>query len=362
MKELDNLIEISRRYGKNSDYVIAGGGNTSYKNSRHLWIKGSGTSLATINAEGFVKLNREKLKEIAIKTYPEDAVLREEQVKNDLATAIEDREGKRPSVETSLHELLDYPYVVHTHPAKVNGLTCSNQAEKRTAELFGEDALFIPYTDPGYTLFKVVDNKVKEYRNKNARYPKIVILENHGVFVSADTTEEIDEIYGVLNNKLDSVISVIPFDSVDNSVESTIMINGDKKVKIEKSSPLINYFTDNLERFSLVNIAFTPDNIVYCKAYYPMADSDETLIDTIIGFKADKGYLPRVTAIEKHGIVVIEDTLKSAHTVLEVFEDMLKTAVYAENFGGAKAMTPDQIAFIDNWEVENYRRKISKEQ
>ena len=362
MNELDNLVEISRRYGKNYDYVIAGGGNTSYKNNEHIWIKGSGTSLATIDADGFVRLNRDKLKEIANKTYPENAVLREEQVKNDLAAAIEDRERKRPSVETSLHELLDYAYVVHTHPAKVNGLTCSIQAEKKTNELFGDEALFIPYTDPGYTLFKVVDNKVKEYKNQYNRYPRIVILENHGIFVSADTTDEIDEIYTQLNNKLDSVISETPPDSIGNSTESTININGEEKVKIEKSSPLINFFTDNREKFDLVNVAFTPDNIVYCKAYYPMADSDKNLIDTITEFKAEKGYLPRVTAIEKQGIVVIEDSLKSAQTVIEVFEDMLKTAVYAENFGGAKAMTPEQIAFIDNWEVENYRRKVSKEE
>ena len=362
MTELDNLIEISHRYGKNPDYVIAGGGNTSYKNSEYIWIKGSGTSLATIEADGFVRLNRAKLKEIARKTYPEDATLREEQVKNDLAAAIEDREGKRPSVETSLHELLDYAYVVHTHPAKVNGLTCSIQAEKKTIELFGEEALFIPYTDPGYTLFKVVDNKVKEYNAKNSKYPQVVILENHGIFVSADTTEEIDKIYTQLNNKLNSVITETPLDSTGSSVESTININGEEKVKIEKSSPLINYFTDSRERFSLVNIAFTPDNIVYCKAYYPMADSNDSLIDTVTQFESEKGYLPRVTAIEKQGIVVIEDSLKSAHTVIEVFEDMLKTAVYARNFGGAKAMTPEQIAFIDNWEVENYRRKISKEE
>ncbi len=361
MKELDDLIDISHRYGKDTDYVIAGGGNTSYKNDQYIWIKGSGTSLATIEADGFVRLNRDKLREIADKTYPENAALREEQVKNDLNAAIEDRKGKRPSVETSLHELLDYAYVVHTHPAKVNGLTCSKSAEKSTVELFGDEALFISYTDPGYTLFKVVDNKVSEYKAKNHRYPKIVVLENHGIFVSADTTGEIDEIYDLINRKLDSVISIYPPEFAGKCVESTITINGEEKVKIEKRSPLISYFTDRKERYNLVNIAFTPDNIVYCKAYYPMVHSKENLIDTVTKFNTEKGYLPRVTAIEKDGIVVIEDSLKSAHTVVEVFEDMLKTAVYTENFGGAKAMTSEQIAFIDNWEVENYRRKVSKE-
>ena len=39
MKEIEELIEISRKYGKDSRYVIAGGGNTSYKNAEKLWVK-----------------------------------------------------------------------------------------------------------------------------------------------------------------------------------------------------------------------------------------------------------------------------------------------------------------------------------
>mgnify|MGYP006920736213 CR=1 FL=1 len=33
MKEIEQLIEISQFYGRDSRYVIAGGGNTSYKNA-----------------------------------------------------------------------------------------------------------------------------------------------------------------------------------------------------------------------------------------------------------------------------------------------------------------------------------------
>ena len=33
MKEIDNLIAVSRKYGADSRFVIAGGGNTSYKDA-----------------------------------------------------------------------------------------------------------------------------------------------------------------------------------------------------------------------------------------------------------------------------------------------------------------------------------------
>ena len=361
MKEIDELIEISRRYGSDKNYVIAGGGNTSYKNDEYVWIKGSGTSLAVIDENGFVKLDRKKLKLIGKKEYPHDVVLREEQVKNDLAAAIDDKPGKRPSVETSLHELLDYAFVVHTHPSKVNGLTCSVRAEEKTKEIFGDEALFIRYTDPGYTLFAKVRDEVIKYGTESGSHPHIVFLENHGVFVAADTTREIDDIYRLINEKLDKKIKIIPGSSEGQVENLSFELKGEKKVMLKKNSPLIEGFVKNKKEFAKVSVAFTPDNIVYCKAYYPFATNASEMETAVSGLIYEKGYWPRVIGINGEGLCVLEDSIKSAYTVLEVFEDMLKTAVYAENFGGAKPMTPEQIAFIDNWEVENYRRKVARE-
>ncbi len=73
------LIEISRHYGKNPDYVLANGGNTSWKNNESMYVKASGVSLADIDESGFVKMSREKLAAIWQKNYPEDADMREEE-------------------------------------------------------------------------------------------------------------------------------------------------------------------------------------------------------------------------------------------------------------------------------------------
>jgi NAD(P)-dependent dehydrogenase (short-subunit alcohol dehydrogenase family) len=42
-----------------------------------------------------------------------------------------------------------------------------------------------------------------------------------------------------------------------------------------------------------------------------------------------------------------------------VFEDFIKVSFYSSLCGGTKFLTPEQSAFIDKWEVENYRRKVS---
>ena len=69
---VNELVGISRKFGNDKSYVLAGGGNTSVKDEGRLWVKASGVSLATIDENGFVSLSREKLKVISAKNYSND--------------------------------------------------------------------------------------------------------------------------------------------------------------------------------------------------------------------------------------------------------------------------------------------------
>ena len=60
-ENLNALAKMSNKYGSDSNFVLAGGGNTSYKDEEYLYIKGSGTALATIQPEDFVVMNRAAL-------------------------------------------------------------------------------------------------------------------------------------------------------------------------------------------------------------------------------------------------------------------------------------------------------------
>ena len=48
----------------------------------------------------------------------------------------------------------------------VNGVLCSRNAKHMISDLFGEEALFVPYTDPGYTLFKKLESEIEKYRGR----------------------------------------------------------------------------------------------------------------------------------------------------------------------------------------------------
>ncbi|MDA3854549.1 MAG: class II aldolase/adducin family protein, partial [Bacteroidales bacterium] len=367
-KGMEQLIAVSQLFGKNPLYVIAGGGNTSFKTDDKLWIKASGSALATIDESGFVCLSREGLAKIAKKVYPDNSTKREEEVKNDLNISILYPKDKRPSVETSLHEIIDYAYVVHTHPTLVNALMCAVDAEQQCLKIFGTEALFIEYTDPGYILFKKVYEKIEAFKAEKGFCPKVIFLENHGVFVAADTCEEIEEIYNAINTKLKTYVNeeLPAFTVKDEALLSATYVAQQFPLEgaIAKvfSSALISKYISSKEVFSVVDTAFTPDGIVYCKAKYPFVETEDVdaIIEAANAFNTVHGFPPKAMAIKEKGLLVIEDNEKSVNTVAEVYTDMLKIAFYAENFGGSKPMTDEQIAFIDNWEVENYRRKIAK--
>ncbi len=373
MKEIQDLIDISRYYGKDSRYVIAGGGNTSYKNKDKLWVKASGSALATITEDGFAVLDREKLQVLSEKVYSSDSAEREEQVKNDLAVATITK-GKRPSVETSMHNIIDFAFVVHLHPTLVNGLMCSNHAANELKRLFGEKSLYIEYTDPGYVLFKKVENAIINYRANFKEEPTVIWLQNHGIFVAADSIEEIKTQYDYILNTLEKEVQYpLPTgeratcacsELIVPAIRSMVSTQGLKTLKIRKNE-LIKHFYDSEIEQEKITKPFTPDAIVYCKSNYIFINSEETekvileASEKVDNFISAHAYLPKVFLIKGVGLVAVGDHANQCDIILDVFEDALKTAYYAESFGGQHPMTQAQIDFIDNWEVENYRRSVA---
>ena len=372
MNPIEKLVEISRKYGADSRFVIAGGGNTSYKTADRLWVKASGHALATITEEGFAVLDRALLNPMGDRKYSSDTAEREEQVKRDLASACVTR-GLRPSVETSLHNCLEAAYVVHLHPTLVGGLMCSKDAKDRCAQLF-PDALYIEYTDPGYTLFKKVYDRVAVYKAEKGREPQVIFLQNHGIFVGADTTEEIETVYDGIIARLEKEVYPLPegeatvCDCVSETIPAIrqILSRGGRGLKTLKvtNDALIERFVESKDAAAAVLTPFTPDGIVYCKSEYIYLDAP---CNKLVGQAEKKieayiekhGYTPKVLLIKGIGLVAVGDNARNAGIVTEVFLDAMKIAWYSMSFNGPHPMTRRQIDFIDNWEVENYRRKVA---
>ena len=143
---LEKITALSVKYGSDARFVLAGGGNTSFKDEKFLYVKPSGVSLAAIKPENFVKMDRAQIRKIFTEKLPDDDTAREAAAKDLMMAAV--CSGGRPSVEAPLHELLPFAYVVHLHPALVNGMTCAEKGmviskaeRKRTAAGDSSDSL-----------------------------------------------------------------------------------------------------------------------------------------------------------------------------------------------------------------------------
>ncbi len=221
---MNHLVEFSRRYGSDPELVLAGGGNTSMKENGVLYVKGSGCSLSTIRADNFVAMDLEKLRDICKKEYPADDKTREALFLADVnATKKPGEENKRPSVEALLHALFPQRYVLHLHPALVNGLTCAVDGRRAAAKLFPE-AIWVDACRPGYTLAKHLADRIGPETDT-------VLLQNHGVFFASDSPEGLSVL-------LNSMI---------------------EKLKAQLPGPL----PEELPEADLAK-PFTPDHIVYC--------------------------------------------------------------------------------------------------
>jgi NAD(P)-dependent dehydrogenase (short-subunit alcohol dehydrogenase family) len=77
-------------------------------------------------------------------------------------------------------------------------------------------------------------------------------------------------------------------------------------------------------------------------------------------FISEYGYLPKNIIIKDIGVFAIDENYSAAEACLDIYEDLIKISYYATLCGGIKFLTPEQVSFIDQWEVENYRRKVSQ--
>ena len=129
LDSLDALTYRSNLLGSDRSLANIGGGNTSAKGTlvdhtgrelRALWVKGSGTDLATITPAGFAVLRLDEVLPLRRWAEMDDATMVDYLVRCGVRP-----DQPRPSIETLLHAFVPAPQVDHTHPDAIIALTSS---------------------------------------------------------------------------------------------------------------------------------------------------------------------------------------------------------------------------------------------
>ncbi|MCG8479074.1 MAG: class II aldolase/adducin family protein [Spirochaetales bacterium] len=389
MTPLQEIVDLSRRYGEGTDWVIAGGGNTSVKDGESMWIKASGTTLEGIDESGFVHMDRRALAALWERPYPADPDRREQRALADLLASRGDGDATaRPSVETLMHALFPHRIVCHTHPARVNGITCARDGREATRSLLGSDTAWMPTVNPGYTLAQELRDRIEAWRTAHeGRWPAAVVMQNHGLVVAGETAEEVHaanrRIHRIVTTATRRTPTLAPEERdtppLRELAEAVTEGYREAETGYGNPSPMLQStaFTNpellrragSRSSFAPLLGALTPDHIVYSghrPCFVPLTAPQapapsirKAVVDAVRQFRSREGALPKIIVVQGRGAVAVTTTEKRSTYARLLFLDALKIACYAESFGGVAPMPEDQVEFIRNWEVERFRERRS---
>jgi rhamnulose-1-phosphate aldolase/alcohol dehydrogenase len=186
---LDELVYRSNLLGADRSLANQGGGNTSAKGTVHdhlgrdvgvLWVKGSGTDLASITPAGFAVLRLDEILPLLEREEMNDAAMVDY-----LRRCALDPDQPRPSIETLLHAFIKAPHVDHTHPDAIIALTSSPNGRELANQVFGNEAVWLDYERPGFAMSRHIVRLLASNPSAGA-----VLLEKHGLVTWGESSDE----------------------------------------------------------------------------------------------------------------------------------------------------------------------------
>lgn len=171
---IDELERYSARWGADFGLVQGAGGNTSLKLDDRMCVKASGFRLAdALRQSIFIDVLRTEALAMA----------------DGGPTPVGD-DGRRASIETSLHGVIPQPIVTHLHMVALIAIAIRADAEAVLKErLEGLRWGFVPYLKPGVAVAGAVRKCLAE------RGPlDVIVLANHGIVFAAENFETADRL------------------------------------------------------------------------------------------------------------------------------------------------------------------------
>jgi rhamnulose-1-phosphate aldolase/alcohol dehydrogenase len=402
--ELEALVYRSNLLASDRAIVNFGGGNTSVKSrevdhtgreANILWVKGSGTDLATIDAAGFTGLRLDEILPLTGRTEMSD-----EEMVAYLGRCQVDPSMPRASIETLLHAFVPHAHVDHTHPDSIGAIVGTAEGERFAQECFGADAVWIPYIRPGFALSKLVAEAVAAHPEA-----KIVLLAKHGLVTWGDTAEEayaatLDTINRAAAFVAELAAGKEPFGgsrtvalddgardellaSVLPALRGAVSVDGPRILQVD-TSPAVLEFACGHDSAELSQVgAACPDHLVHTRrrpvwVSFDAATEDATvlssrIVECVAAWQAsEREYFeayqdgdrmsdpsPRVVIVEGVGMVSIGRTLKAARVSRDLYHRAINVVRAASMLGGFVSLTDEESFAVEYWPLELYKLSLA---
>ena len=380
-------VYTSRLLGRDKSLVLHGGGNTSVKLREKnlfgeerdvLYVKGSGWDLETIEAPGFAPVDLEYVRRLA--ALP---ALSDPQMVNELATHTLRAGAPAPSIETLLHALLPHRYVDHTHADAVLSISNSPDGERRIRDIYGANAVIIPYIMAGFDLAAYC---AREFPKQAAKGTVGMVLLSHGVFSfgedARESYERMIELVSLAEKYLQAQkawsIGLPPAPVPAFKREDAAKVRHDVSraagfpmVCLCNDSPRFLGFANHPQATNISQRGpATPDHVIRTKPL-PMLGRDVAAFGAAYRTyfegnakqaKEPKTMLdpaPRMALDRDLGLLAFGRSAKDARIVEELYEHTVEVILRAEALGGWRALEPKHIFDIEYWDLEQAKLKKS---
>lgn len=334
--QLRDLAEMSERIGSDASLVQGPGGNTSIKDDRELWVKASGLWLAeAMTRPAFVPIRIEPVREAMTNgsyDVPAAAIMEERNSAN-----------LRPSIETALHALMPHKVVIHAHA--VNAMTTSilaNGEEIAAQKLSGLSWDWIAYHRPGAPLARAVARSIQSKR------PDILILQNHGLVVGADTTEAAEALLHAVEERLAWPERPFPAGS-----SPAIATHADERFDVHSS---VSELAMDASAYALLSqVVLVPDQVVFLGGAVPTIDADESVAEAARRVEATTGVEPKLFMLAGVGALVARERSDATDALIDGLAAIARRVPMGARTTG---LSQADVAELLGWDAEHHRRML----
>jgi rhamnulose-1-phosphate aldolase/alcohol dehydrogenase len=199
LSPVERLVYRSNKLGEDLTLTNTGGGNTSSKLEERdpltgepvevLWIKGSGGDLRTTTRDGLASLYLDKVRAMKALYVRSPDKGPKTKVEDDMypmyGHCVFNLNPRACSIDTPLHTLVPYKHVDHLHPNAVIAIAASVDQRRLTAEVYGDDALYVPWQRPGFDIGLLIEDAIKAHPAARG-----CVLGHHGMSAWANHDRE----------------------------------------------------------------------------------------------------------------------------------------------------------------------------